>query len=473
MAEPDNADGPRPAVDRLTRDAPTADRAVPWSEILTRRYAGALALVSLGVWLHAADALLVATMIPAMVAEIGGRALVAWTVALYEVGSIVAGAATGLATVRFGLRAPMTAAAALFAAGCAVSALAPTMPVVLAGRLMQGVGGGGLMALSLVAVTLIFPTRLIARAMAVVSTLWGVSAFLGPLTGGLFVEYATWRWGFGFFALQAAGLALWIVVRGPVPAGGVGAARFPALRLALVSAGVVLIAWAGIEVTPLGTPLAVLAGLAALAGFLALDARAGAERLLPRRPFSLAVAHGAALTAVLTFSLATVAIVAYGPILVVLLHGVSALTAGYIVACASIAWTVAAVAVSGAPERFDPLLIALGLGLVAVSVLGFALVLPPGPVWAIALVAAVEGAGFGLAWTFLLRRATALAPRAERERIAGAIPTVQRLGYALGAAWVGIVANAFGFAEAETGRDVAPAARMIFLASLPAALVGL
>jgi hypothetical protein len=46
---------------------------VGWNEILTRRYGPALALVCLGVWLHAADSLLVATMMPAIVAEIGGR----------------------------------------------------------------------------------------------------------------------------------------------------------------------------------------------------------------------------------------------------------------------------------------------------------------------------------------------------------------------------------------------------------------
>ena len=122
-------------------------RPAGWKEILGRQYGPSLALVCAGVWLHAADGLLVSTMTPAIVADIGGIALIPWTVALYEIGSIVAGAASGLLALRFGVRRPMALAACLFAFGCAVSALAPEMWVLLAGRLLQGFGGGGLMAL--------------------------------------------------------------------------------------------------------------------------------------------------------------------------------------------------------------------------------------------------------------------------------------------------------------------------------------
>ena len=119
---------------------------VSWREFLGSPYAASLALVCLAVWLHAADSLIVATMLPAIVAEIGGIALVGWSVSLYEIGSIVAGAASALLTLRFGLRAPMSMAAALFGVGCILSAVSPTMPLLLAGRALQGIGGGGLVA---------------------------------------------------------------------------------------------------------------------------------------------------------------------------------------------------------------------------------------------------------------------------------------------------------------------------------------
>ena len=446
---------------------------VSWGEILNVAYGPSLAVVCLGVWLHAADSLLVATMLPAIVAEIGGEALVAWTIALYEIGSIVAGAASALLAMRYGLRLSMSIAALVFAAGCAVSAIAQSMEVVLTGRLLQGLGGGGLMALSFVAVSQLFPTRLVARAMAAISTFWGVSAFLGPLIGGLFVEFGTWRGGFWFFALQALALGIWIALGaklGQRPAPQTTGTCFPYQRLLLLSAGVVLIAYGGLDVTPFGTTAFVLAGLACLLLFLRLDGRRDDDRLLPLGPFRMATPIGATLMLVLCFSVATIAITAYGPLLVTALHGTSALVAGYIVACSSIGWSVAAVLVSGAAERHDPKLIASGMVLVTISIAGFAYSVAEGPVWLIAVCAAVEGAGFGFAWTFILRRVTSLAPVEERERVSGAIPTVQRLGYALGAAYIGIVANATGFADVGGTASVAVA---IFLASLPFAALGL
>ena len=94
-----------------TAAAEDTETFVSWREFLGSPYAASLALVCLAVWLHAADSMIVATMLPSIVAEIGGTALVGWSVSLYEIGSIVAGAASALLTMRFGLRAPMSMAA--------------------------------------------------------------------------------------------------------------------------------------------------------------------------------------------------------------------------------------------------------------------------------------------------------------------------------------------------------------------------
>lgn len=448
---------------------------VSWREFVGSPYAASLALVCLAVWLHAADSLIVATMLPSIVAEIGGAALVGWSVSLYEIGSIVAGAASALLILRFGLRAPMSLAAILFGLGCILSAVSPTMPLLLAGRALQGIGGGGLVAMGFVAVGLIFPRRYIARAMAAVSTLWGVSAFAGPLVGGVFVDYATWRWGFAFFACQAFALALWIVLRseGGVTRSTADAAGLPVRRLALLCLAVVLVAFGGVEVSILRTVPSVAAGLACLIGFLWLDQRAGVNRLLPPRPVDPTRPSGAALIMIVSMSMATIAVTAFGPLLVTAIHGVSALTAGYIVACSSIGWSVMAVLVSGLAERFDRLAIALGMAVVALSILGFLHAVPNGPVWLIAVYAAMEGAGFGMAWTFILRRTMKLVEADEVERISAAIPTMQRLGYALGAAYVGIVANASGLLSMETAADAAKVARWIFASCVPFAAIGL
>ncbi len=448
---------------------------VSWREFLGSPHARSLALVSLAVWLHAADSLIVATMLPSIVATIGGAALVGWSVSLYEIASIVAGAGSALLTMCFGLRKPMSCAAILFALGCLLSAVSPTMPLLLAGRALQGLGGGGLVAMALVAVGVLFPRRYIARAMAVVSTFWGVSAFFGPLIGGFFVEFATWRWGFGFFAIQAVGLALWIVLRGDAgaPQPTASSAGFPLRRLAVLCLAVVLISAGGIEVDALRTSTFVLSGLICLSGFLWLDGRAGENRLLPLHAFDIRRPSGAALLMILTLALATIAITAFGPLLITAIHHASAITAGFIIACSSIGWTVMAILVSGSPERFDRLMIALGTMVVALSVVGFVYAVPNGPVWLIAVFAAMEGGGFGIAWTFVLRRATALADANEIQRVSGAIPTVHRLGYALGAAYIGIVANAAGFATMEDPAAAADVAYWVYVACLPFAALAL
>lgn len=447
---------------------------VSWREFLGSSHTAALALVCLAVWLHAADALIVATMLPSIVAEVGGAGLVGWSVSLYEIASVVAGAASGLLTMRYGLRVPMSFAALVFGLGCLLSAVAPTMPVVLTGRVFQGLGGGGLVAISFVAIGAIFPRRYTARAIATVSTFWGVSAFLGPLIGGFFVEYATWRWGFAFFALQAFGLSAWIAMRPDHAAPRMGAGSgVPLRRLALLCLAVLLVSYGGVEIGLVQTTVCIALGICCLAFFLRLDSRAGHDRLLPASPFDFRKPTGSALSMILSLSLATIAVTAFGPLLVTAIHNASALTAGYIVACSSIGWTVAAVLVSGSPERLDRLMIALGVALVVSSIAGFLYAVPNGPVWLIAVFAAMEGAGFGMAWTFILRRTTALAEPHEVQRISGAIPTVQRLGYALGAAYIGIVANASGFTAMETVSDAADVARWIFLACVPFAVLGL
>lgn len=461
------------APDTITTPAP--DAYVSWREFLTGGHTAALFLVSLAVMLHAADSLIVATMLPSIVADINGASLVGLSVSLYEMGSIVAGAASAILTMRIGLRHPMALAAGMFGLGCLVSAVSPTMTLFLIGRTLQGLGGGGMVAMCFIAIGVLFPRRYAARALAVVSTIWGVSSFLGPLFGGAFVAYATWRWGFVCFGAVAFGLGVWIFMRPqsePAPQQNAGAV-FPFRRLMLLCLAILLIAASGVSIAPLRSGAMILCGIAALCLFLWLDARAGDSRMLPHRPFDLRTRIGAALVMIVSLSMATIAIAAFGPLLITAVHQAPALTVGYVVSCGSVGWTLAAILVSGLAERTDRLMIALGMGLVAASVPGMLYAVPQGPLWLIALIALIEGIGFGMAWTFVLRRTEALVPPADLQRIAGAIPTVQRLGYALGAVYVGLVANAAGILTMTSGNSAIRVAEWVFISCLPLAALGL
>ena len=413
-------------------------------------------------------------MIPSIVADIGGINLVSWTVALYQLGSIVAGAASGLLCIRYGVKTPMVFATLVYAIGCAISAMAAEMWILLLGRQLQGLGGGVLIAVSFVSIGILFPRRLVPRAMAAVSFVWGTSAFLGPLIGGLFVEYASWHYGFWFFALQAMALLVWISTRVKLEQSTAKREQqgsFPLWRLLSLSLGVLLIAWSGIEVSMLRTPIYFCCGIICLIIFLRMDSASESSRLLPRHPLGFSSRLSAGFTMILCFTVATIAISVYGPLLMTRLHGVSALVAGYVIACSSIGWSIAAISISGLAERHDSKMILLGMLLLLVSILGFVYSVPVGPVWLIALFALIEGAGFGMSWTFILRRVTYLADSNEQERVAAAMPTIQRFGYAFGAAYIGIIANAVGLESMQQG-DIITVARTIFLACLPFALVG-
>lgn len=355
---------------------------IGWGELLRGRHAAAVLLCCLGVWLHAADALVVTTMLPAIVADIGGHRIVAWNFAIYDTGSIVAGAASGLVALRFGLRGPMIAAATLVGLGCVISAAAPSMPVLLAGRVAQGLGGGGLTSLSFVAVTLLFPRRMMPRAMAAMSVAWGASAFAGPLVGGVFVTWGSWRAGFLAFALQAVLLAVWFrfgLSAAAAPAGDAATARLPVRRLGLLSLAVLGVAYAGNAGSAGWTILSLVGGIAALLLFVRLDGQSGADRLWPRGALNLRRPTGAALVMVLAMNIAMMGLATYGPLLMDRIHGTEPLVAGYIVAGISIAWTLAAVAVSGQPEGRDRFFIVLGMSLAVASVAGLAYAVPAGP----------------------------------------------------------------------------------------------
>ena len=452
-----------------------------WREIVKAEHRGALILVCTGVWLHAADSLVVATMMPSIVAQIGGTHLIHWSIALYEIGSIVVAAAGALLALRFGIHIPMAIAACTFALGCLVSAAAPEMWVLLLGRLAQGLGGGGLFALSFVAVNRLFPRRLMARVLGGVSTLWASSALLGPLIGGLFVEYFNWRIGFVFFGVQASIMAIWIYSQNagkPVTDEKTRSDKFPVIRLGWLCAGIALIAWSGQDVALIRTSVLGLSGLFCLLVFLRLDSQRERTRLLPRRALSFNDPVGASLIVILCFAAATVGLSLYGPLLITRLHGVSALTVGMIMAAEAVTWNLVAIAVSGRPERDDKFLICLGMLIVSASIVGFVLFIASGPIWLITFFAIMQGAGFGLSWTFVLRRATLLAPESENARVAGAIPTLQRVGYALGAAYLAIFANGAGLDRVQSNSIddlnlTVSAAHWIFIACLPIAAIGL
>lgn len=445
-----------------------------WREIWSGGHLARFAVLCLGVWLHAADALLVATLVPSAVAEIGGADLINWTIAIYQLGSIVAGAATGLFAARMGLRVAMVSAALVYTVGCGFSALAPDMAVMVFGRLLQGLGGGCLVALAYVAIGQLFPPRLSLRLIAVMSAVWGSSAFLGPLIGGVFASLGLWRFGFWAFGGQALLLCLAaLLLLETRPGSRAGAERrVPFGRLAIFSAAVLAIAAAGIEVSFKTSPWLCAGGLLLLWQFFRLDGRASSSSLFPRGALDLNRTVGAGIVMVLATATASISFTVYGPILMKVLYGASPLTAGYMIAIDSVAWSVAAIVFSGATVATERIVIRAGSVLMTISVAGFAIAMPHGSLLALVPFLILAGAGFGMAYALVIRRLVAHAGPGDKERVSSAVPTIHWMGYAIGAAASGVIANAVGFAEGVTPSSAAAVGFWIFAAFLPVALFG-
>jgi MFS family permease len=128
-----------------------------WADVLGEGRLPRFVLICLAVWLNAADSLVTATIMPSVGRALGGYAFFGWATAGYLMGSVLAGASSGVFALRFGLRSATAAAALTYVAGCMLSALAPDMTVFLIGRMLQGIGGGWLAGLSQVAIGLLFP----------------------------------------------------------------------------------------------------------------------------------------------------------------------------------------------------------------------------------------------------------------------------------------------------------------------------
>lgn len=104
----------------------------------------------------------------------------------------------------------------VFGGGSALCALAPTMQVLLVGRMLQGLGGGVLLSAPYVLMRSVLPEPLWPRALALLSGMWGIATLLGPAVGGIFAQYATWRLAFwSLVVLIALAAAAAVVVLKP------------------------------------------------------------------------------------------------------------------------------------------------------------------------------------------------------------------------------------------------------------------
>ncbi|MFZ4606044.1 MAG: MFS transporter [Caulobacter sp.] len=442
-----------------------------WRDLMAPGLAARFAFLCLGIWLNAADALVTVTLTPTIAGEIGGFQYFGWSVAAFLLASIIAGAVSGRVSMTLGLR-PATALAGLaYALGCVISALAPDFLVFVAGRLIQGLGAGAVVALCYVAINALFPEKLWVRVYGAIAGVWGVATLLGPLIGALFAESGVWRDAFWFFGVQGLVfvVATFLLVKKAAPAPE-ATTRVPVAQLVVLTLGVTLIAASGV-VGPVWLAAGLgLAGLASLALLLRIDAKAGGV-LLPLSAGDLTRAAGAGYLMIFALEVATIAFTVYGPAFVQVIHGASPLLAGYVITAIAAGWTVVAMLVAGVRNR-DGLMIRLGATLVVAGTAWAAWAVPRGSLASIVVAMIVMGSGFGLSWAFVAKRIVASLPAGEQALGSSAVPTAQLIGGAFGAAASSAVAGALGFADGVDPDVGAANGVWLFAAFLPVSLAG-
>ena len=450
-----------------------ADSSPTWRDLYKSGLLGRFVVLCLGIWLHAVDTLVTATISPAIVDDIGGVAFINWTILLYQVGAIVAGAAAPMLCQRAGVKRVLGLAALLYGGGCVIAALAPTMGVLLTGRLAQGIGGGMLLSLCYLAIQEWFPQSWWSRLFGIVALIWGAGSLLGPLIGGIFAGLHAWRMTFYVFAVQAAALwamaSLWLPSRAP---SRLIARPWSVLPLFALSTATILIAESSVAGSIAVSVLEAALGAALLYVAARLD-RHASSRMFPVRVLDFLHPVGAGLLMVFTLSVATTGFWAYGPLILKILFGTHPLVSGYILAGEAVAWSLATMAVSKAPVSADRWLIRVGTTLIALGAGGFAIVVPAGVLAGMVLCALLQGLGFGLSWPSIVHRMVRLSDEAERPLAVTSPETMQRIGYAVGAAAVGIAANLSGLADGISIAAAKAAAFWVFAAFVPVLMLAL
>ncbi|MEU6704681.1 MFS transporter [Streptomyces wuyuanensis] len=249
----------------------------------------AIGALLLGLLLAALDQTIVATALPTIVSDLGGLEHLSWVVTAYILASTAATPLWGKLGDQYGRKKLFQAAIVIFLIGSALCGLAQDMPQLIAYRAVQGLGGGGLIVLSMAIVGDIVSPRERGRYQGLFGAVFGATSVLGPLLGGLFTQHLSWRWVF-YINLPIGVVALFViaaVLRIPVSRTRHTIDYLGTVLIAAVATSLVLVASLGGTTWAWNSPqiisLAVL-GVLLLVAFVRAERRA-AEPVLPLKLF--------------------------------------------------------------------------------------------------------------------------------------------------------------------------------------------
>ncbi|MGO2520522.1 MAG: MFS transporter [Microbacterium sp.] len=416
-----------------------------WRELLSSHYAPTAAVLAGGILLEASNVYLTTSLLPTIVAEIGGAEFYAWTMMTFLLASVVSAMLVSRILTRQGARRAYLLALGLFALGSVLCAVSPWMSALLVGRAVQGLGGGLLAGLGYALIQRALPERLWARAAALVSAMWGVGNILGPVVGGLFAQFDEWRMAFVAIAVVSALIAIVAIRTLPRSARGRSSDPVPWASLVLLAGGVGAVGIASVVPGRTGMVVAIAIGVVLCAWFLRHERRSG-NGILPRVTFAAGSSLGwVYLTvAVLAFAIGTEAFI---PLFGQEIGGLIPFVAGLLGAALSLGWSLTQFLTANATGiRSRRALIAFGPLVVALGLAAYGLLQREGPstlviaLWFVTLFLAGAGIGFG----FPHLTVAALSSTTDEEegaKAAAAVNTVFIIASAFSAALAGVLVN--------------------------------
>ncbi len=295
--------------------------------------------------LVAIDATIIATAVPAIVSDLGGFSQFPWLFSVYLLAQAVSVPVYGKVADLFGRRPVMLFGIGMFLVGSVLCGAAWTMPVLIAARVVQGLGAGAVLPMSMTILGDLYSVAERAKVQGYVASVWGVASVVGPTLGGVFSEYASWRWIF-FVNLPVGALAAAMLLRGLHEQVVRREHRIDYAGAALLVSGCSLLVLALLEggvawdwTSAVGVSV-VATGLALLAVFVAVERRA-AEPVLPQWVFTRRVLVG---TNAVSFGVGAllIGLTSYVPTFAQGVLGSGPLVAGFALAAMTIGWPISA-----------------------------------------------------------------------------------------------------------------------------------
>jgi len=355
--------------------------------------------ILLAITIVAFEALAVGTVMPRAEADLGHLELYGWVFSGFLLASIVGIAWAGEQADKHGPGRPLAVGMGLFALGLLIAGLAPTMHVLVLGRIIQGLGGGALPPVVYVIIGRGYPEEQRPRMLAMLATAWVVPGFIGPLIGGAVAEWISWRATF-LMIVPVLPLSAFLILPaifrlGPPEAREHAASKLPTALQLTFGAGLAL---AGVAT---GEPLVVAPLVAAgvVIGFPAL------RRLLPPGTLRARAGMPAAIAGNGFLNMAFFSADAFIPYLLTTHRGYSTFVAGLSLTSATLSWTAGSWMQERLADRTSRaaraaaggFLLTVGLAATTAGLIETV----PGPV--VAVTWAVAGLGIGIAYpTFSL-----------------------------------------------------------------------